>query len=127
MTARRPHRLDLVVDAARLVIEHVERSRAADAAPDLRTLHDAPAATPAATSGEFTRVPVWRIGDRVLAPGRVLAAGEWVDGGPGEIVGFRGGVDADGIGRGRALVCLDDMADVAFEFEQAALRPAPTV
>lgn len=81
----------------------------------------------AAAPAELTRVRVWRIGDRVLAPGRALAAGEWVDGGPGEIVGFRGGVDADGIGRGRALVCLDDMADVAFEFEQAALRPAPTV
>lgn len=73
---------------------------------------------------ELTRVRVWRIGDRVLV-GANAARG--ITGGPGEIVGFQAGLDADGIGRGHAFVCLDDMADVAFEFDQAALSPAPTV
>jgi len=64
-----------------------------------------------------SRVPVWHIGERVIAPHDVHGGSA---GGPGMVVGI-----ADG---GRLVwVTLDDGGDVPFDYRAEELRREPTI
>lgn len=75
-----------------------------------------------------TRTRTWHIGDRVIVrPSRNRPLPHLREGGPGEIVGFLGGIDRHGCGVGDVYVVLDDHTEVATSVSPRDPQPAPTI